>query len=81
MGTKTVVDTKKTIELRYLPDFRRLVKPFALFLAVLSPILASYLISPSNIVVGAITLVSFGIIGLFLFQSIYGLLLFKRYFL
>ncbi|MHA2096204.1 MAG: hypothetical protein ACW98F_16415 [Candidatus Hodarchaeales archaeon] len=81
MGTKTVVETKKTIELRSLPDFRRLVKPLLSFLAVFSVILTSYLISPSNIVVGAVTLISFGVIGLFVFQSIYGLILFKRYFL
>ncbi len=81
MGTKTVVETKNTFKISYLPDFRRLLKRFALFLAVLSPIIFSYLLSPSNIVVGAITFVSFGVIGLFVFQTIYGLILFKRYFL
>jgi hypothetical protein len=81
MGTKNVVETKKAVEITYLPNFRRLVKPLLIFLAVLSPVLASYLISPSNIVVGVITVVSFGIVGLFIFQTIYGLILFKRYFL
>ncbi len=80
MGTKTVVETKKTIEFKSLPDFRRLLKPLALFLAFISLLIISYLISPSNLVVGVVTVLSFGVIGLFIHQSIYGFLLFRRYF-
>jgi len=81
MGTKNVVETKQTVQLSSLPNFRRLVKPLLIFLAILSLFLAFYLISPSNIVVGAITVVSYGILGIFVLQSIYGVILFKRYFL
>ncbi|PWI48567.1 hypothetical protein CEE45_05865 [Candidatus Heimdallarchaeota archaeon B3_Heim] len=81
MGTKTVVETKKKFEISYLPDLRRLLRIFALFLAVLSPIILSYFFYPSNIVVGTITFVSYGVIALFGFQTIYGLILVRRYFL
>ena len=81
MGTKTVVETKKSFEISNLPDLRRLLRIFALLLAVLSPIILSYFLYPSNIVVGIITFVSYGVIALFGFQTIYGLILVRRYFL
>ena len=81
MGTKTVVETKKSFEISNLPDLRRLLRKIALFLAVLSPIILSYFLYPSNIVVGIITFVSYGVIALFGFQTIYGLILVRRYFL
>ena len=79
MGTKTVVETKKTVEIKSITDFRRLLKPVTIFVAIISVIIAAFIISPSNLAVGVITVVSYGILGLFIQQTIYAIFLLRNF--